>query len=192
MAASVLRRRPRFNNTLLLSAVVWSSVCLMMLITRALTGSPLLVVSPAAFSYVARRAAGAGEPSLPSTLADLGTDGARTYFSKLGWTSISSEDEDEYISRFRVISAGLGGFEEGYRVVKENSQVLLYGNEHLIACIMALQETLGNHRAADVITKNPAVLTISAPEVRRNYEQIATVADGMGFMSSLGDRFGLR
>lgn len=167
-------------------------MCLILPITDAFTSSAQWSISPAAFSCVARRATETSEPSFPTTLASLGADDARIYFDKLGWMDMDAEDQDEYISRFRVICAGLGGFEEGYRVVKDSTQVLLYGNEHLIACIMALQETLGNKRAADVIAKNPAVLTISASEIRQNYEQIASVADGMGFMSSLGDRLGLR
>mmetsp|Transcript_19962 Transcript_19962/g.56304 ORF Transcript_19962/g.56304 Transcript_19962/m.56304 type:complete len:197 (+) Transcript_19962:80-670(+) len=133
----------------------------------------------------------AAEGVSPTTSA-AGGDAAREYFSKLGFKDLDAEVEEDFVARFRVISSALGGESEAYEVVNAKKQVLYYGVEHLEGCVSALREHLGQERAADVIRKNPAALTIPAAEVAKNHEQIASFADSVSFLAGLGKQLGLR
>eukprot|EP00931_Biecheleriopsis_adriatica_P080777 TRINITY_DN54127_c0_g1_i1.p1 TRINITY_DN54127_c0_g1~~TRINITY_DN54127_c0_g1_i1.p1 ORF type:complete len:196 (+),score=42.40 TRINITY_DN54127_c0_g1_i1:40-588(+) len=128
----------------------------------------------------------------PGSSSSTDLSSSREYFLKLGWINVSPESEIEYVARFNIISGGLGGADAAYEVIKDNNHVLFYGQKHLETNIAALKQTFGADRAVDIIRKNPSALTIPADQVLAQSDQIATIADGIGFFSSLGKQFGLR
>mmetsp|Transcript_159659 Transcript_159659/g.512337 ORF Transcript_159659/g.512337 Transcript_159659/m.512337 type:complete len:191 (+) Transcript_159659:85-657(+) len=113
---------------------------------------------------------------------------AREYFLKLGWTNVKPDDEDEYVSRLRVISVGVGDYEAALKMVTDAPTVMYCGAAHLEASIAALKEKLGSARAVEVIKNHPSCLTITAADVEINYDQIAMVSDGFAMFKGFGLR----
>eukprot|EP00445_Apocalathium_hangoei_P002490 CAMPEP_0203857596 /NCGR_PEP_ID=MMETSP0359-20131031/10816_1 /ASSEMBLY_ACC=CAM_ASM_000338 /TAXON_ID=268821 /ORGANISM="Scrippsiella Hangoei, Strain SHTV-5" /LENGTH=190 /DNA_ID=CAMNT_0050774311 /DNA_START=17 /DNA_END=589 /DNA_ORIENTATION=- len=113
---------------------------------------------------------------------------AREYFLKLGWKNVKPDDEDEYVSRFRVISVGIGDYEAALQMVTDVPIVMYFGEAHLEASIAALKEKLGSARALEVIKNHPSCLTITAADVEINYNQIAMLADGFAMFKGFGLR----
>eukprot|EP00439_Symbiodinium_sp_Y106_P066732 s1008_g10.t3 len=79
--------------------------------------------------------------------------------------------------RFRALTAATGGEEPALAAMRRNIAILYFGEGQIQRAGDVLQRLLGKERAAQVIQKNPGVLTIDPRNLENNISAVCVAAD---------------
>ncbi|CAE7267628.1 CCA1, partial [Symbiodinium sp. CCMP2592] len=79
--------------------------------------------------------------------------------------------------RFRALTAATGGEEPALAAMRRNIAILYFGEGQIQRAGEVLQRLLGKERAAQVIQKNPGVLTIDPRNLENNISAVCVAAD---------------
>mmetsp|Transcript_171405 Transcript_171405/g.416794 ORF Transcript_171405/g.416794 Transcript_171405/m.416794 type:complete len:278 (+) Transcript_171405:33-866(+) len=96
-------------------------------------------------------------------------------------------DETDVRRRFRAIVAGAGSEAAALNALRRNPAVLLFGAGQLRRAGEVLTDGLGSERAAEVIRKNPGVLTIAPSNLKDSLPAVSAAAEVIDVLVQNGE-----
>ncbi|CAE7637233.1 CCA1, partial [Symbiodinium pilosum] len=120
-----------------------------------------------------------------------GEQRAREVLSELlpKWRSIDVGPQTDIAlrRRFRALAAATGGEETALAAMRRNIAVLYFGEGQIQQAGEVLRKMLGKERAAEVIRKNPGVLTIAPRNLENNIGSVCLAADVIDVLVQNGE-----